>query len=83
MGCSAKWKTKNTDAKRHIDLFSIGEDDISHYVCMTGCSRFKTHKKGEFHNRSYFCKCCNNCFGTKERLKDIMRKGAWKLQDNK
>ena len=38
-GGSDKWKTKNKDAKGHIDLFRIDEGDISHYVCMTDCSR--------------------------------------------
>jgi len=38
-GGSDKWKTENKDAKGHIDLFRTDEDDISHYVCMTDCSR--------------------------------------------
>ena len=38
-GGSDKWKTKNKYAKGRIDLFRIDEDDISHYVCMTDCSR--------------------------------------------
>ena len=83
LGGSDKWKTKNKDAKGHIDLFRTDEDDISHYVCMTDCSRLQNSQKSEFHNRSCFCKYCSNCFGTKETLKDIMRKGAWKLKDNK
>ena len=43
-GGSDKWKTKNKDAKGHVDLFRIDEGDISHYVCMTDCSSPKTRK---------------------------------------
>ena len=48
-GGSDKWKTENKDAKGHIDLFRIDEDDISHYVCMTDCSRLSNSQKSEFH----------------------------------
>ena len=32
-------KLKNKDAKCHIDLLRIDEDDISHYVYVKDCSR--------------------------------------------
>ena len=39
--------------------------------------------KNEFHDRSRSCfrKYCHSLFGTKEFLKNIMRKDAWKLKD--
>ena len=33
-------KLKNKDAKCHVDLLRIDEDDISHYVYVKDCSRF-------------------------------------------
>ena len=39
-------KLKNKDAKCHVDLLRIDEDDISHYVYVKDCSRL--HKKANF-----------------------------------
>ena len=42
-------KLKNKDAKCHIDLLRIDEDDSSHYVSIKDCSSFfSTHKKVNF-----------------------------------
>ena len=39
-------KLKDKDAKCHVDLLRIDEDDISHYVYVKDCSRlFKFTKK--------------------------------------
>ena len=52
-------KLKNKDAK-HIDLLRIGEDDINVYV------KDEDSQKSKFRNKSYFCKCCHNGFGTQD-----------------
>ena len=38
-------KLKNKDAKCHIDLLRIDEDDISHYVYVKDCSRLLNSQK--------------------------------------
>ena len=53
-------KLKNKDAKCHIDLLRIDEDDISHYVYVKDCSRLLNSQKSKFRNKSYFCKYCHN-----------------------
>ena len=55
-------KHKNKDAKCHVDLLRIDEDDISHYVCVKDCSRLLNSQKSKFHNKSYFCKYCQKWF---------------------
>ena len=55
-------KLKNKDAKCHVDLLRIDEDDISHYVCVKDCSRLLNSQKSKFHNKSYFCKYCQKWF---------------------
>ena len=47
-------KLKNKDAKCHIDLLRIDEDDISHYVYVKDCSRLLNSQKSKFRNKSYF-----------------------------
>ena len=59
-------KLKNEDAKCHVDLLRIDEDDISHYVYVKDCSRLLNLQKSKFRNKSYFCKYCHNGFGTQE-----------------
>ena len=41
-------KLKNKDAKCHVDLLRIDEDDSSHYVYVKDCADFKNHKKVNF-----------------------------------
>ena len=79
-------KLKNEDAKCHVDLLRIDEDDISHYVYVKDCSRLLKLQKSKFRNKSYFCKYCHNGFGTQEWFNkhyDIMISDARKLKDNK
>ena len=38
-------KLKNKDAKCHVDLLRIDEDDISHYVYVKDCSRLLNSQK--------------------------------------
>ena len=61
-------KLKNKDAKCHIDLLRVDEDDSSHFVYVKDCSRLLHSQKSKFHNKSYFCKYCQNGFGSQESL---------------
>ena len=47
---------------------------------MTDCSRLQNSQKSEFHNRSYFNKCCNNCFGTKALVNKQHEKGCMEVE---
>ena len=53
-------KLENKDAKCHVDLLRIDEDDISQYVYVKDCSRLLNAQKSKFHDKSYFCKYCHN-----------------------
>ena len=73
-------KLKNKDAKCHIDLLRIDEDDISHYVYVKDCSRLLNSQKSKFRNKSYFCKYCHNGFGTQELLNKHYEKGCMEVE---
>ena len=73
-------KLKNKDAKCHVDLLRIGEDDISHYVYVKDCSRLLNSQKSKFRNKSYFCKYCHNGFGTQELLNKHYEKGCMEVE---
>ena len=49
-------KLKNKDAKCHVDLSRIDEDDIRHYVNIICCGRLFKFTKSKFRKKSYFCK---------------------------
>ena len=72
---SRRLKTK--DAKCRLDLLRIDADDNSHYVYIKCCSRLLHSQKSKFHNKSYFCKCCHNGFGTQESLNKHYDKGMY------
>ena len=59
-------KLKNKDAKCHIDLFRMNEDEISHYVYVKDCSGLLNSQKSKFQNEPDFCKYCHNGFGSQE-----------------
>ena len=73
-------KLKSKDAKCHIDLLRIDEDDISHYVYVKDCSRLLNSQKSKFRNKSYFCKYCHNGFGTQELLNKHYEKGCMEVE---
>ena len=73
-------KLKNKDAKCHIDLLRIDEDDSSHYVYIKDCSRLLNSQKSKFHNKSYFCKYCHNGFGSQELLNKHYEKGCMEVE---
>ena len=73
-------KLKNKDAKCHIDLLRIDEDDISHYVYVKDCSRLLNSQKSKFRNKSYFCKYCHTGFGTQELLNKHYEKGCMEVE---
>ena len=73
-------KLKNKDAKCHVDLLRIGEDDSSHYVYIKDCSRLLNSQKSKFRNKSYFCKYCHNGFGTQELLNKHYEKGCMEVE---
>ena len=73
-------KLKNKDAKCHIDLLRIDEDDISHYVYVKDCSRLLKSQKSKFRNKSYFCKYCHTGFGTQELLNKHYEKGCMEVE---
>ena len=73
-------KLKNKDAKCHIDLLRIDEDDISHYVYVKDCSRLLNSQKSKFRNKSYFCKYCHTGFGTQEFLNKHYEKGCMEVE---
>ena len=73
-------KLKNKDAKCHIDLLRIDEDDISHYVYVKDCSRLLNSQKSKFRNKSYFCKYCHSGFGTQELLNKHYEKGCMEVE---
>ena len=73
-------KLKNKDAKCHVDLLRIDEDDISHYVYVKDCSRLLNSQKSKFRNKSYFCKYCHNGFGTQELLNKHYEKGCMEVE---
>ena len=73
-------KLKNKDAKWHIDLLRIDEDDISHYVYVKDCSRLLNSQKSKFHNKSYFCKYCHYGFGSQELLNKHYEKGCMEVE---
>ena len=73
-------KLKNKDAKCHVDLLRIDEDDISHYVYVKDCSRLLNSQKSKFHNKSYFCKYCQNGFGSQELLNKHYEKGCMEVE---
>ena len=57
-------KLKNKDAKCHVDVLRIDEDDISHYVYVKDCSRLLNSQKSKFRNKSYFVMFALVCIGT-------------------
>ena len=73
-------KLKNKDAKCHVDLLRIDEDDISHYVYVKDCSRLLNSQKSKFRNKSYFCKYCHTGFGTQELLNKHYEKGCMEVE---
>ena len=73
-------KLKNKDAKCHVDLLRIDEDDSSHYVYIKDCSRLFNSQKSKFRNKSYFCKYCHNGFGTQELLNKHYEKGCMEVE---
>ena len=73
-------KLKNKDAKCHIDLLRIDEDDISHYVYVKDCSRLLNSQKSKFRNKSYFCKYCHTGFGTQELLNKHYENGCMEVE---
>ena len=73
-------KLKNKDAKCHIDLLRIDEDDISHYVYVKDCSRLLNSQKSTFRNKSYFCKYCHNGFGSQDLLNKHYEKGCMEVE---
>ena len=73
-------KLKNKDAKCHVDLLRIDEDNSSHYVCINDCSRLLNSQKSKFHNKSYFCRYCHNGFGTQELLNKHFEKGCMEVE---
>ena len=73
-------KLKNKDAKCHVDLLRIDEDDISHYVYVKDCSRLLNSQKSKFRNKSYFCKYCHTGFGTQELLNKHYEKGSMEVE---
>ena len=73
-------KLKNKDAKCHVDLLRIDEDDISHYVYVKDCSRLLNSQKSKFRNKSYFCRYCHTGFGTQEILNKHYEKGCMEVE---
>ena len=73
-------KLKNKDAKCHVNLLRIDEDDSSHYVYIKDCSRLFNSQKSEFRNKSYLCKYCHNGFGTQELLNKHYEKGCMEVE---
>ena len=73
-------KLKNKDAKCHVDLLRIDEDDISHYVYVKDCSILLNSQKSKFRNKSYFCKYCHTGFGTQELLNKHYEKGCMEVE---
>ena len=57
-------------------MLRIDEDDTSHYVYTKCCSRLLNSQKSKFRNTSYFCKYCNNGFGTQELFNKHYDKGC-------
>ena len=45
-------KLQNKEAKFHVDLLRIDEDDSSHYVYVKDCGRLLNSQKSNFHNKS-------------------------------
>ena len=50
-----------------IDLLLISNEFKSHYVYVKDFDRFKFHKTKN-RNKKHFCKCCLQCFSSKEIL---------------
>ena len=60
---------KNKDAKCHIDLLRIDEDDSGHYVYIKDCSRlFKLTKKANFIISLTFANIVIMVFGSQDLL---------------
>ena len=73
-------KLTNKDAKCHIDLMRIDEDDSRHYVFIKDCSRLLNSQKNKFCCKSYFCKYCHNGFGIQELLNKHYDKGCMEVE---
>ena len=50
--------------KDSMDFLLLIEDDKSHYVYIKDFNRFMFHKTKN-KNKKYFCKCCLQCFSSK------------------
>ena len=73
-------KLQNKDAKCHVGLLRIDEDDSSHYVYVKDCSRLLNSQKSKFHNKSCFCKYCHNGFGSHGLLNRHCDKGCMEIE---
>ena len=73
-------KLKNKDAKCHVDLLRIDEDDSKHYVYVKDCSRLLNSQKSKFRHKSYFCRYCHTGFGTQEILNKHYEKGCMEVE---
>ena len=71
-------KVKNKDAKCHIGLLRIDEDDID--VFTKDFSNLLNSQRSKFHNRSCFWKYCHNGFGTQKLLKKHYGKGRLEVE---
>ena len=67
---------KNKDASCHIDLLRIDEGGAGHYVHIK-------HQKSKFCCASFFCKYCQNGFGTPELLKKHYDNGCMEVEGQK
>ena len=70
---------KNKDASCHIDLLRI-DGGASHYVYIKHMSRLINSQKSKFCSASFFCKYCQNGFGTPELLKKHYDKGCMEVE---
>ena len=71
---------KNKDASCHIDLLRIDEGGASHYAYIKHMSRLINSQKSKFCSASFFCKYCQNGFGTPELLKKHYDKGCMEVE---
>ena len=57
----------NKKYKDAMDLLVLIEDNRSHYVYIKDFNRFMFHKTKN-KNKKWFCKCCLQCFSSKNVL---------------